>query len=253
MTNWYQVGSADGAAGAPQRNMDTAVEDCAKYNIPINTQSYFEGYRAGMKQYCSPTRAQGVADGKAGLPESNAMKRQEVCLKNGMQLNLSQYQGGYQQGLTQFCTFQTGYNIAASGHKAPQVCPAPLDQKFMQGWAQGRDSYCRDSANGFALGKAGKGFPQLCRAPGYSGFNNEFQRGKAIHHRIKDLNNQIKTIKSAISSNIWKYDFQKDGLGQYELGKNRSPEAMTALRKTNMAASRLARLKTQLFQARKSN
>ena len=55
--NWYQVGYSDGTQGKLQRDLSQAIEDCAKFNLTVDTKRYTDGWRSGTRQFCHPSRA----------------------------------------------------------------------------------------------------------------------------------------------------------------------------------------------------
>jgi len=54
VANWQELGFADGQQGRPAERVASYREDCAKFGIPIDGQSYRVGWEAGIRQYCTP-------------------------------------------------------------------------------------------------------------------------------------------------------------------------------------------------------
>ena len=249
-TNWYQMGFGDGSSGKPQRSLQRDIQDCLKFKIPVDTAAYAKGYGAGVKQFCTPGYELGLQDGQAGKPLSVILQRQTLCTQNGDTLNLIRYKQGRNKGLTQFCTYQNGLQLAASGQQPPQVCPPALQARFMRGWEKGQQQFCSNSPNGFAIGKAGRPFPGICSAPMYIAFRSEYQRGQAIYGRVQSLQAEISDINNKIQNKVYKYHLRERFDGRYRLGDKKTPAAKEALERVRHLARKRDRLKNQLYRAK---
>ncbi len=62
--DWYQIGYADGAKGAPAANISQHRKACAKHGITPDFPVYTEGHAEGVMSYCTP--AKGFVQGKDG-------------------------------------------------------------------------------------------------------------------------------------------------------------------------------------------
>ena len=54
VANWYELGRADGESGRNISRVSSYREDCAKFGIPIDDNSYRAGWDFGIRQYCTP-------------------------------------------------------------------------------------------------------------------------------------------------------------------------------------------------------
>lgn len=54
VVNWYDLGVKDGQDGQRVTRADTYRNDCAKFGIPIDAQSFRAGWDVGIRQYCTP-------------------------------------------------------------------------------------------------------------------------------------------------------------------------------------------------------
>lgn len=52
--DWYQVGYQDGRDGQARSRIESIAESCAKTNIYPDRESYFDGRRKGIREFCTP-------------------------------------------------------------------------------------------------------------------------------------------------------------------------------------------------------
>lgn len=62
--DWLAIGFNRGKRGDPPSYMQNYVQNCSKYDIQIDTETYQTGWRKGIIQYCTPEN--GYEVGKAG-------------------------------------------------------------------------------------------------------------------------------------------------------------------------------------------
>ena len=137
--NWYGEGVMDGAAGKNPRDLSQSEQDCLKFKMNINTELYSNGWNAGVKQYCTPTKDEGVTDGRNGASKDKIKTiRGDFCPAAGSPLELNSYLDGYNYGIQTYCTYQHGYEMGVGGLEPGDVCPSNLREKFMAGWNAGR-------------------------------------------------------------------------------------------------------------------
>src|SRR5690606_18771544 len=55
--------------------------------------------------------------------------------------NSQQYRLGYDEGLNVFCTASSGYNRGLNGHQYKGICPAHLEDDFLDGYVVGQEIY----------------------------------------------------------------------------------------------------------------
>ena len=110
--NWYGEGVMDGAAGKNPRDLSQSEQDCLKFKMNINTELYSNGWNAGVKQYCTPTKDEGVTDGRNGASKDKIKTiRGDFCPAAGSPLELNSYLDGYNYGIQTYCTYQHGYEM----------------------------------------------------------------------------------------------------------------------------------------------
>jgi hypothetical protein len=197
------------------------------------------------------------------LGETNGSNGQNVnlgndisdCRKYHISVDVKAYQRGWNAGIKNFCTYQKGYSFGSSGRGNPNVCPAGnLQRQFNEGFRKGANIFCRNSKNGFALGREGKGFPGACDSSSYLAFNTSYQQGRAIYDRTSEIRNQISSIDNRISTLVGNYRFEERSDGYYKLGHRRqNSKAQYRLKQVNRMVSQRNRLKTQLFNASVTN
>lgn len=62
--DWQALGKAHALQGHSESRLKTVVEDCGRYSIPVDADAYMDGWRSGVRAYCTPRR--GFEDGRHG-------------------------------------------------------------------------------------------------------------------------------------------------------------------------------------------
>jgi hypothetical protein len=83
----------------------------------------------------------GYEDGVAGYSGNRVGQHRKACGKHGITPNLTEYQAGREQGLREFCNPHNGFRIGARGRGYNGVCPADLDDEFVDAYQTGRQLY----------------------------------------------------------------------------------------------------------------
>jgi hypothetical protein len=246
-TNWNLEGFRDGQVGKMPKDLKGAIEDCSEFHIGVDTNQYSQGWRNGAKEYCTPNEQTGLLDGQSGLPVIAINARLPICTRAGVILDVSKYQIGYKEGLTHFCTFENGSNIAMTGQRLPNVCTKELNANFSKGWQAGQQVYCQQTINAFALGKERQAYPEACPANLYIGFKSEYDRGYAISMQMESTASRLREIDRFISSRRHKYDLEHSSQGYYRLGRDKSPEANRAVQEVNNLVRERANVEREVF------
>ncbi len=127
--NWRQMGYADGSQGRVQRNLQSMVTDCAKFNITINSQGYRKGWRAGTREFCQPSVA--FKMGTEGKTYN------DICPAH----LAAAFNHAWHRGLRKYCIPSTGYNLGRSGHLFPNFCAPARAVAFRNAYDRGYRVY----------------------------------------------------------------------------------------------------------------
>lgn len=131
-TNWEQAGYADGAAGKLPRSLTQAVTDCAKYGITVNQKLYHQGWKSGIRQFC--TFEQGYTIGNQGLPLPT------VCPEGSQK----KFAAGWAKGSRGFCSNPSNaFQIGKSGQPFPAACSENSSPAFMSEFEHGQRLFQR--------------------------------------------------------------------------------------------------------------
>jgi hypothetical protein len=90
-------------------------------------------------------RTIGYEDGSAGYPGDRIANHRKACAKHGVAPDLALYQSGREEGLREFCRPANGYRLGAQGSGYGGVCPADLEQAFLDAYGAGRELYTLES------------------------------------------------------------------------------------------------------------
>lgn len=110
------------------------------------------GCNSMSEQECLATdwRTVGYEDGVNGFAGDRIGRYRNACSEHGVTPNLGEYQTGREQGLTEFCKPVNGFRVGARGGGYNGVCPAELDQSFVDAYQSGRQLYSLRSRVGSA-------------------------------------------------------------------------------------------------------
>lgn len=245
--DWHQEGVQDANQGKTPRNLMPAAQDCQKFDILVPFGKYTQGYHVGAQKYCRPSFDEGVQDGAAGQDVNFIQGRLAVCQAANVPLLLNHYYPGRTQGLKQFCTYERGQQIASEGKNLPMVCDLRLYPQFNAGWTQGRDALCNMPANGFALAKSEKPYPEMCNPMQFPMFKSEYDRGVVLMQRINWIKQQIDARNDKIGSKPFRYDLRQNPDGTYYLGNDKSSDAISMLNEVNQMVRERKHLERELF------
>jgi hypothetical protein len=110
------------------------------------------GCNSMSEQECLATdwRTVGYEDGVNGYAGDRIGRYRNACGEHGVTPNLGEYQTGREQGLVEFCKPVNGFRVGARGAGYSGVCPADLDQSFVDAYQSGRQLYSLRSRVGSA-------------------------------------------------------------------------------------------------------
>jgi Protein of unknown function (DUF2799) len=101
------------------------------------------GCNSMSAQECLSTdwRTVGYEDGVNGYAGDRIGRYRNACSEHGVTPDLAQYQSGRDQGLQEFCKPANGFRVGAHGAGYSGVCPAELDESFVDAYQTGRQLY----------------------------------------------------------------------------------------------------------------
>src|SRR5215510_7116253 len=86
-------------------------------------------------------RTVGYEDGVAGYSGDRISQHRKACAKYGVQTDLNQYQAGREQGLREYCKPANGYRLGSRGGSYGGVCPADMEDNFVNAFEVGHQLY----------------------------------------------------------------------------------------------------------------
>lgn len=90
----------------------------------------------------------GFEDGSRGYTADRVGTHRKACAKHGVTADLAAYQRGHAQGLESFCQPGRAFNYGVNGGGYNGVCPAHLEQEFLEAYSAGHKLYSlRSSLN----------------------------------------------------------------------------------------------------------
>ena len=78
----------------------------------------------------------GFEDGSRGYTADRVGTHRKACAKHGVSADLVAYQRGHAQGVESFCQPGRAFNFGANGGGYNGVCPAHLEQDFLEAYSK---------------------------------------------------------------------------------------------------------------------
>lgn len=118
----------------------------------IGSVAVLAGCNSMSAQECLSTdwRTVGYEDGVNGFAGDRIGRYRNACSEHGVTPDLNQYQSGRDEGLREFCKPANGFRVGARGAGYGGVCPADLDESFVDAYQSGRQLYTLRSRVGSA-------------------------------------------------------------------------------------------------------
>ena len=108
---------------------------------------FFSGCATLSKNECleADWHELGYRDGSTGKPRSVFQKHSEACIKHNVRADREAYYRGRHEGLSVYCTPDSGFSQGRHGRKYNYVCPPDLEPDFLAGYRRGREIYKYES------------------------------------------------------------------------------------------------------------
>ncbi|MCO5113571.1 MAG: DUF2799 domain-containing protein [Bdellovibrionaceae bacterium] len=96
---------------------------------------------SSKQEYCSTTdwQEEGKKIGLRGDAEDSVMKEQKLCAELGIQLPLTEYKIGWDEGIQQYCSEENAFTLGQKSekHKA-ENCPIVYRPQFLTSYEKGK-------------------------------------------------------------------------------------------------------------------
>ena len=142
-------------------------------------------------------RALGYQQGVKGHSTARFDRDSKACAKHKIQADFNTYKQGHQEGLNNYCTFDTAQTLGGQGAPYNEQCTRTRYPAFGEGYQIGVNRYCIYD-NGFNNGLSGKSANSVCPearypkyAEGYKRGNEKYQAQQTINH----LENQLDQLQ----------------------------------------------------------
>lgn len=89
-------------------------------------------------------RVYGRNDGLLGVPEEERSDVFADCRDLGYPPDRAAYEAGHEDGLSEYCRVESGYEAGLDGRRYCHVCPPDLEIGFLQGYEEGRRDRSRE-------------------------------------------------------------------------------------------------------------
>src|SRR5262245_9094336 len=118
------------------------LKRCSRPLLPMILLA-LTGCHAMNRSECevSDWRAVGFEDGARGAPVARVGDYRKACSKYQVSPDLDAYRAGYAQGVETFCREANGFSVGERGGNYEGICPAELEEDFLNGYRSGRHLY----------------------------------------------------------------------------------------------------------------
>ncbi|MCO5114342.1 MAG: DUF2799 domain-containing protein [Bdellovibrionaceae bacterium] len=158
------------------------------------------------KEKCQNTNwdALGYGEGAQGKPNASASYATR-CEKQGVKINYDSYLVGYNRGLTQYCSYDRGYQNAMDAAPIHSLCSSNL--KYKDGYAKGVQAFCTHD-NGYKRGTEGHPLTAMCGSSTKKAYHDGYKKGRKIFlqkevqeigYDISRANNDLNRIRDTIA------------------------------------------------------
>ena len=140
----------------------------------------------------------GRTDGMGGKPRSTFQQRAKPCIRHGVIPDRKAYYTGHDEGLSIYCTEQSGFDLGKNGLPYNPICPN--DRDFRVGYDRGLKLYCTEE-NGYLIGVNGRQYNYVCPPQLEPDFIRGYEKGQKIYEyraKVKSLENRLALIDHRI-------------------------------------------------------
>ena len=140
----------------------------------------------------------GRTDGMSGNPRSTFQERAKPCIKHGVIPDRKAYYKGHDEGISIYCTEQSGFDLGKNGLPYNLVCPNEDD--FRVGYDKGLKLYCTEE-NGYLMGLNNKPYHYVCPPQLKTDFLSGYEKGQEMYrlrNAVKNLRNRLTLIDNQI-------------------------------------------------------
>ncbi len=141
----------------------------------------------------------GYNDAIAGLRSQNELQEHyEACAEYKVRPNNKVYFSGYQRGLTQFCTQESGLQYGSNSSEYYGICPKSLENNFLDGYLNGLDFAIADIRDDISelRHQHHKKKHRLKAANHQTGKKDQSKTLKKLRESLNDLDAQISSRRS---------------------------------------------------------
>ena len=149
--------------------------------------------------------AHGVMDGVKGAPSPKAYEYQQRCDRFGVQVDVTAYEEGRQEGVQQYCTLDNGFVVGMRGDKYQNACPHDIERAFLGGYQPGRSLYlavvgvneakARVNAASTTISRAESQIDRISRQLDGPDLTDDQRR--ELRHRIRELERDVDDAREA--------------------------------------------------------
>ncbi|MDJ0669329.1 MAG: DUF2799 domain-containing protein [Desulfobacterales bacterium] len=86
-------------------------------------------------------RTIGFEDGARGISSRNISKHREACAEYGITPDFAIYRAGHREGLREYCVPTQGFALGRSGKRYNNICPPNLEPGFLAAYGDGQAVY----------------------------------------------------------------------------------------------------------------
>ncbi|QXL83934.1 DUF2799 domain-containing protein [Comamonas sp. NLF-1-9] len=140
---------------------------------------------------------QGMRDALNGYPRARLQDIREACAEAGVVPNEALYLGGWNAGITRFCTPENGARWGRDGRAYLNSCPPQIEGGFLDRYRAGRQAYDAEQALRRLQGEQDRLQRQL-------GLSKDEAVRRQLRQQLRELDWRIAQARSDLDRAEWK-------------------------------------------------
>ncbi|UTA48525.1 DUF2799 domain-containing protein [Simiduia sp. 21SJ11W-1] len=128
--------------------------------------------------------AVGYKHGAQGQAATTFNQYQADCADHSIKADYAAFKRGHQQGLDDYCVYETGLNNGSAGNNYNGNCPSRRYPDFAEGYHEGLGRFCTYES-GYDQGARGQGANRNCAEQDYPEYSQGLVSGQAKYEVIR--------------------------------------------------------------------
>lgn len=183
---------------SPKKDLQKYVEKCNGYQLDVNQDEYWDGYKSAADLYC--VYEKGYSTGTAGRTKPYACTETHSA-EYELDQNFTEFNRGREEGLNNFCTLPNALALGEAGEYYYGVCKdESIRQEFLITYKTGLRDFCTFE-KGYLHAETDTPKKKACTSNSMIDYSTGYEEAKAvkiIETEYKALNLELIEFNSEI-------------------------------------------------------